>query len=245
MIPILYPANEQNFENNGIGRLSDAVSCAVSEERNGPFELEMEYPVDGEHYSDIALSCLILADPAPDRDAQLFRIYKITKPLNGIVTVYAEHISYQLSHIPVSPFAASGVAASLTGLKSNAAEECPFEFWTDKTTQAKFEVTEPASIRSRLGGNDGSILDVYGGEYEFDNYLVRLWAARGADRGVTLRYGKNITDLTQEEHISNAITGIYPYWKSEDVLVTLPEKVIRAENAFSYPYQRTIPLDMS
>lgn len=245
MIPVLYPANEQNFENNGIGRLSDAVSCAVSEERNGPFELEMEYPVDGEHYSDIALSCLILADPAPDRDAQLFRVYKITKPLNGIVTVYAEHVSYQLSHIPVSPFSASGVAAALTGLKSNAAEECPFEFWTDKTTQAKFEVTEPTSIRSRLGGNDGSILDVYGGEYEFDNYLVRLWAARGADRGVTLRYGKNITDLTQEEYISSTITGIFPYWKSEDVLVTLPEKVISAENAASFPYPRTITLDMT
>lgn len=245
MIPVLYPANEQNFENNGVGRLSDVVSCAVSEERNGPFELEMEYPVDGEHYSDIALSCLILADPAPDRAAQLFRIYKITKPLNGIVTVYAEHVSYQLSHIPVSPFSASGVAAALTGLKSNAAEECPFEFWTDKTTQANFEVTEPASIRSRLGGNDGSILDVYGGEYEFDNFLVRLWAARGADRGVTLRYGKNITDLTQEEYISNTITGIYPYWKSEDVLVTLPEKVISAENATSFPYPRTITLDMT
>ncbi len=245
MIPVLYQANEQNFENNGIGRLSDAVSCAVSEERNGPFELEMEYPVDGEHYSDIALSCLILADPAPDRDAQLFRIYKITKPLNGIVTVYAEHVSYQLSHIPVSPFTASGAAEALQGLMDHAVEACPFDFWTDKTTQARFEVAEPASIRSRLGGNDGSILDAYGGEYEFDNYLVRLWAVRGADRGVTLRYGKNITDLTQEEHISNAITGIYPYWKSEDVLVTLPEKVIRAENAFSYPYQRTIPLDMS
>lgn len=245
MIPILYPANEQNFENNGIGRLSDAVSCAVSEERNGPFELEMEYPVDGEHYSDIALSCLILADPAPDRAAQLFRVYKITKPLNGIVTVYAEHVSYQLSHIPVSPFSASGVAAALTGLKSNAAEECPFEFWTDKTTQANFEVTEPASIRSRLGGNDGSILDVYGGEYEFDNYLVRLLAARGADRGVTLRYGKNITDLKQEEYISNTITGIYPFWKSEEVLVTLPEKTISASNVDNFPYPRTKVLDMT
>lgn len=245
MIPVLYQANEQDFKNNGIGRLGDAVSCVVSEERNGPFELEMEYPVDGEHYSDIVLSGLIMADPAPDRDAQLFRVYKITKPLNGIVTVYAEHVSYQMSHIPVSPFAASGVAAALTGLKSNAAEECPFEFWTDKTTQAKFEVTEPASIRSRLGGNDGSILDVYGGEYEFDNYLVRLWAARGADRGVTLRYGKNITDLTQEEYISSTITGIFPYCKSEDVLVTLPEKVISAENAASFPYPRTITLDMT
>jgi len=245
MIPILYEAKIKDFQNNGIGRLSDAVLCDVTEVRNGLFELEMQYPVDGAYFNELTISAQIMAKPAPGRENQVFRIYKISKPLKGIVTIRAEHVSYQLSHIPVTPFTASNAGAALSGLKENAAEACPFEVWTDKGTESAFSVTEPSSFRSRLGGSGGSVLDVYGGEFEFDNYVVKLHAARGADNGVTLRYGKNITDLKQEEYISNTITGIYPYWKGEDALVTLSEKIISAANAEKFPYPRTIPLDMT
>ena len=92
----------------------------------------------------------------------------------------------------------------------------------------------------------GSILDVYGGEFEFDRYTVKLWEHRGTDKGVVLRYGKNITDLKQEENISNTITGIYPYWAdSEGNLVELPEKVISSDKAANFPYPRTVPVDFS
>lgn len=184
--------------------------------------------------------------PGDGREGQGFQIYKITKPINGIITIYAEHISYQLSSIPVSPFTATSTAEALTGLSDHAAVECPFTFWTDKTTSADFAVTEPSSIRSRLGGVSGSILDVYGGEYEFNNYTVKLWNKRGADNGVALRYGKNITDLEQEENISNTITGIYPYWKgAEEDYVELPEKVILSDKAENYPYPRIAAVDFS
>lgn len=245
MNPILFDKNTTDFSTNGIGRLSDAVSCIVTEERNGSYELEMTYPVTGHFYKDIRYSNIIFAIPADGEKEQAFRIYKVSKPINGIVTVNAEHISYQLSYIPVSPFKAQNVSGALEGLKNNAAEYCPFTFWTDKTTEAAFEVTEPVSLRSRLGGVQGSILDVYGGEYKWDMYTVRLYNKRGNDNGVTIRYGKNLIDLKQEETIENTITGIYPYWKGSESMVTLPEKTVSAENAGNYPYKRTIPVDFS
>lgn len=246
MTPLLFAPNTTIFNTNGIGALADAVSCIVTEERNGMFELEMQYPITGLHYSEIALSSIILAVPGDGRTRQPFRIYKITKPLNGIVTVYAQHISYQLSHIPCMPFSAGSAGLALAGFKTYAAEACPFEFWTDVTTVGNYSQVIPASIRSRLGGVEGSILDTYGGEYEWDGYTVKLHAARGTDNGVTLRYGKNITDLTQEENISNTITGVCPYWAGTDgITVTLPEKVLSAESAANFPYHRTVSLDLS
>ena len=250
MIPILYPPGETSFSGNGLGRLSEAITCTVEEERNGKYELEMEYPVTGARFGDIRNSCIIWAEPSDAYREQPFRIYKISKPMGGKIKIQAEHISYQLSHIPVSAFTATTAPEALLGLKTNAAEACPFEFWTDKTTRGAFEVLKPSSIRSMLGGTKGSILDIYGGEYEFDRYTVKLYAERGMDRGVTLRYGKNITDITQEENIQNTITGIYPFYRKTgdngvDIVVELPEKVLHSENAGNFPYKRTVPLDLS
>lgn len=245
MIPVLYEPTATSFDTNGLGSLADAIECVVEEERNGAYTLTLSYPVDGLHYDDITLSSLIKVYCGEGRGEQVFRVYKITRPMSGRVSIMAQHISYQLSMIPTMPFSASSANAALAGLKSNAAETCPFTFWTDKATVANYTQTLPESIRSRLGGVQGSILDVYGGEFEFDNYTVRLWANRGTDRGVTLRYGKNITDLTQEQNIENTITGVVPYWANEATTVTLPEKVVSASSASSYPFPRTIPLDCS
>lgn len=253
MIPILYPTGETDFTSNGLGRLADATDCSVTEERNGAYELAMTYPVTGVHFDEIRHSRIIYAEPADGKRAQPFRIYSISKPLNGMTEVKAEHVSYQMSHIPVAPFTAQSVTGALQTLKSSAAEDCPFEFWTDKSTTAAIRVKVPSSMRSLLGGQQGSILDVYGGEYEFDGYTVKLHNARGTDRGVTLRYGKNITDIRQEENITNTYTGVMPYWlgtsadevESDETLVTLQEKVLHSQNAALFPYQRTVPLDLS
>lgn len=244
MTPILYLQNESSFSTNGVGLLSDAVSCVVSEERNGAFELLMEYPITGVHYAEIALRSLILAKSNPLSDAQPFRVYRIDKPIGGVVTVYAEHISYDMTGIPVSPFKASNLALALRGIVSNAATACLFTFWTNKSVSTSFEVPLPASMRSLLGGTQGSLLDVYGGEYEFDRYTVKLWNNRGANRGVTIRYGKNLTDLTQEENIQNTFTGVYPFYSSDtdNVYIELPEKVVTVG---TYSYSRIMPLDLS
>lgn len=245
MIPILFNASETNFSTNGLGRLTDAAACTVTEVLNGEFELSMQYPVSGRLYSDIVHSALILADAGDGRSAQAFRIYKISKPISGIVTIQAEHISYQLTKIPVSPFTASGVVDALAGMKTHAAADCPFTFWTDKTSGASFRVDVPSSIRSNLGGKEGSVLDVYGGEYEFDQYLINLYNRRGQDTDIRLAYGKNITDLSQEENISNTVTGVYPYWAGMDEYMELPEKTVLSDASENYPYPRIIPLDCS
>ena len=245
MMPTLFPASATSFTTNGLGGLSDTISCKVTEERNGEYTLEMVYPLSGAHFDELVNGNIICAKLDDTRGTQAFRICQITRPINGQVTVYAQHISYQLSMIPCAPFAASSANAALAGLASNAAESCPFTFTTDKATVATYKQTAPASIRSRLGGVQGSILDCYGGEYEFDNYTVHLWAARGRNRGVVLRYGKNITDLSQEASIADTVTGVYPYYQDENSYVELPEKVISAESAENFPYPRTIALDLT
>lgn len=242
--PILYNATETKFDHNGIGILGDCVSCEVTEEANGIFELAMSYPMDGIHYAEIVDRSIIKAKADQFREPQLFRVYAINKPRSGIATVLAEHISYDLSGIPTSPFSAGNVAVALNGLKENAVVDCPFDFWTDKETSADFRVSIPASIRSRLGGVSGSILDVYGGEYEFDNYTVKLHNNRGVNRGVSIRYGKNLTDIKQEQNCSSVATGIYPYWAGdvdgETVLGELPEKIINAPGTYNFVKIRTV-----
>lgn len=242
--PILYSATETDFSNNGLGILGDCVSCEVTEEANGIFELAMQYPMGGIHYEDIADRSIIKAKADQFRDPQLFRVYAISKPMSGIVTVSAEHISYDLSGIPVAPFTAGSVSLALADLKNNAVTDCPFDFWTDKDTSGTFRVSVPSSIRSRLGGVDGSILDVYGGEYEFDNYTVKLHNNRGMNRGVSIRYGKNLTDIKQEQNCASVATGIYPYWAGDvdgnTVLVELPEKIVNAPGTYNFVKIRTV-----
>ena len=212
MKPILYSPTETNFDNQGLGTLSDAISCTVSEERNGSYELELKYPFDGIHFSEIRHSSIIKAKPYDNAGLQLFRVYKITSPLNKVCTICAEHISYQLNYIPVMPFEAYDILSAFDGITTHMTEQCPFTFWTDIQSAAVYRQEEPEVVRARLGGQEGSFLDVYGGEYEWDNYTVKLHQQRGMDRDVTLRYGKNITDISQEESIANTYTGVVPFW---------------------------------
>lgn len=245
--PILYTSTETEFNHNGLGILGDCVSCEVTEEANGIFELSMKYPMDGIHYEDIADRSIIKAKADQFREPQLFRVYSISRPMSGIVSVSAEHISYDLSGIPVKTFSANTAAGALEGLKNNAVVDCPFDFWTDKDTNASFKVSVPSSIRSRLGGVAGSILDVYGGEYEFDNFTVKLHNSRGLNRGISIRYGKNLTDIKQNQNCSSVATGVYPYWASSvdgvDLLVELPEKIINAPG--TYNFVRIVTLNLS
>lgn len=240
---LLYAANATSFNSNGIGALTDAISAVVTEERNGIFELTITYPITGKRFGDLSNSMIIKSCATPNGDYQLFRIYDITKPMNGIVTIHAEHISYQLAYIAVAPFTATTAAEAIYKIGANAMSTCPFTFWTDKSVTANYKQETPANIRSRLGGTQGSILDVYGGEYEFDNYTVKLHTNRGQNRNVTLRYGKNITDIEQEENIGSVYTSIVGYWKSEDDLVQTD--VINHDNAAYFPYTRTAVVDFS
>ena len=247
MIPVLHPADSTSWESFGLGALTDVISCEVMEERNGQYELEMTYPVSGQHYADLALRMIILAKPNFNDNPQPFRIYNISKPLNGIVTVSAQHLCYDLSGYVDGAFSAVGVQSALIALTANCTPSpCPFTFASDMSTATGvLEVIKPTSIRALMGGTSGSLIDHWHGEWSYDGFACRFDANRGTDRGVTIRYGKNLTSIKQEENNANVYTGIYPYWcnpETKDV-VTLPEKTINAPGTFSFT--KICPVDLT
>ena len=245
MKPILYDADRTSFPagvDNGLGVLADAMSCKVTQELNGQYELELHYPVEGIHYGEVALRSILRATVGPDGKPQPFRVYRIVPGMNGTAAIYARHIAYDLGGYVVSPFTAADAPSAVAAIKSHALPAgMPFTLTTDKTTVAAMNVTVPASAWGLLGGQQGSLLDVYGGEYEFDEWTVRLLTRRGADRGVSVRYGKNLTDLTQDASCANCYTGVVPYWRGNDVTVTAAP--VYAEGDFGYT--RLMPLDLS
>lgn len=243
MIPRLY--NTADITTAGIS-LADTISCVVDEERNGVFDLTMVVATTTPYFEELAEGKYILAKPNHTQNPQLFEIYEITRPILQRVTVRAHHISYRLSFIPVEPFSCTGIEDTLDGLISHSMETNPFTFTTDITNAAStYNQTAPASLRSRLGGTEGSVLDVFGGEYLWDNFTVNLLLHRGQNNGVQLRVAKNISALEQTTNMENVVTGALPYWSNDDGTVNLYGDIQYNSNASDYPYKRTVLLDLS
>lgn len=245
MIPILFANNETQFKTEGLGRLSDATRCVVTEMRNGIYELEMDYPITGIHFADILDRSIIYAAPSPYRDPQPFRVYRRTAPLEGLCTFYAAHISYDLSGVPVRPFSAVSASDAMAKLGLYAITQSQFKFYTNIDTAANMSVDVPTSTRAALGGHAGSVLDVYGGEYEWDKFNVRLLKQRGNDNGVVIQYGKNLIDFAQDRNISAVATGVVPYWtdlQTGEVVSSNPE-IVPAPG--TYDFTRVLPVDFS
>lgn len=238
----LQSANPSIPDNNGLGRLEEAIYCRVHHELNGEDELELRYPVSGVMFDRLQLRNIIVAMADKQRGNQPYRIYAITKPLSGIVTVYARHLAYDLDGVVVEPYTATTINSALAGLKTHAMTNNPFTFTTTRTTAANFNVKVPSSVRSLMGGQSGSLLDVYGGEYTFDEYTISLENSVGQDRGVSVRYGVNMLDLEQEENCADCYTGVVAYWAKEEMPV-MYTPVYVASNA--YGYVKILPLDLS
>lgn len=262
MIPILYDSNETAFTSNGIGRLSDCISCTVTEERNGVYECEFEYPVTGVHFDEITLGRIIYCthDEFGWNDwsgtAQPFDIYASTKPIDGIVTFYAHHISYRLNEITVKPFvehANSGPEDIWNLADYNSTPSCDFNFIIEAGvfgTVPGYTLSEPVPFRQLLGGMEGSILDLFGGEFAFVDKDVVLYGSRGSDKGVSVRYGKNLVDYNDETDYSESYTAVLPYWIGTDSetdaeIYVAPSSPVSSGQ--SLPHGRTVvvPLNMT
>ena len=233
----------RNFTTLGLGKLTDCISCEVKEERNGEYELTLEYPMDGVHFSEIENRSIIWAKPNYADDPQAFRVYQITSPIDGVIEVNAAHISYDLSGVPVAPFTATSCSAACAGLMSHAMISTPFSIGTTVPTIADFKTEYPTSARSLFGGMEGSLLDIYGGEWAYDNYTCTLMNARGQNRGVVIRYGKNLLDLRQEANIENVYTGVLAYWKNEILGQSVQTNIINVAGTFNY--RKILVLDLS
>lgn len=252
----LFERDATNFTTNGIANLTkDAINPKVTEEINGEFILEMEYPVTGIHYDEIYNDRIIVSKSSPYGTPQAFRIYQISLPMNGQVSIVANHISYDLSKIvlkapPLPQASTPDVPGSFNGVQAamrwiNSANTLPaisnFTFSTTLTDTARLDMPIPMSVKAFLGGDaDNSLLNMYGGEFIFDNFDVRLVKSRGEDKGVAIRYGKNMTDMTQDEDYSKIFTGVYPYYQSnQDGFIDGAVQYVlneQGQKAYSYDY---------
>lgn len=254
MIPILYEAKTSDFTGNGTGFLKDATECMVKEVRNGTFELTLKYPENGVYADKLTEDAIIKAKPNNKDNDQLFRIYKSGKTIAGVNTFYAEHISYELNSNPICQPVIEGKnpQQAIEQVLSQAAVPNNYTAWSDIQTRNSTGVDDVISVRKMLGGVEGSILDTWGGEYQFDNFTIKLWKSRGKDTGETIRYGKNLITAEQEKNIANTVTAIFPYARykkdetsEEEILVKLSEGIIKTPNADRYARLKCEPVDFS
>ena len=244
MIPILYDKTETAFVSNGIARLRDCTEATVVEERNGVYELDFSYPVDGANYDLIQVGRIVGVTHDESGDVQPFDIVSYTKPIDGIVTFHCVHISYRQSYMTVTGSNIQSLADAFT-LLGNATPSNPFTYWTDKTSTGYLGCMTgvPLSVRQTLGGIEGSILDAYGGEYEWDRWTVKLWSARGQYRDFAIRYGVNMLDYNEEYDSSSVYSSCIPYWT--DGTTTIVGDKQTSGGVTPSGREQCIPLDVS
>ena len=231
---------DQYQDNLGLGTLTDATACKVTEVLNGEYELELTYPMTGEHFSELQTGCIIVARPYRNAAAlQPFEIYDESRAIGGQVTFYAQHISYKALGVPIRPVTAQNARAAVSLVASNAVISSPFTLTTDMTAvSGAFAMEKPASLQNVLLGSSDSLVSVYGGDILRDGYSIQLLKHRGMDRGARIVYGRNLVDLTQEKSIAEMYDSVYPFFVETDenentrlveladtlVLITAPNK---------------------
>lgn len=245
MIPILYEKDETAFASNGLGRLRDCISCVVTEERNGIYECDFEYPLTGAHYDEIQVGRIIGVTHDESGDIQPFDIVSYTKPIDGIVTFHCTHVSYRLSYVTKVTYNVNSLAEAFAIFEAVMPDGYPFTFWTDKDSTGYLGCSDeiPKSIRSVLGGVQGSILDSYGGEYEWDKWTVKLWSARGQVRDFTIRYGVNMLDYNEELSIEGTFSSCFPYWTDGTIVYTIG--TVDSNGSTITGRKESVPLDLS
>ena len=244
MIPLIFASNARSFNTLGYGELSESTRCEVFESRNGEFTLEIDVPITARYFRLLNVGIFVVADANETLKRQAFEVYKVSKPLNGIVTAYANHVSYRLKYSVIKPLNVTGAAAVFNALNSQSSayyvEGNRFTFETDITSSAGIVTKDYYSVREVLGGIDGSILDTFGGCFLWDNFKVKLCQNRGTDNGVRIVYGKNLKDISVDYDNEEKFTAIYPYYKKSDGTFVVGTQIWRSVYDANYTYHRTI-----
>ena len=248
MIPRLYADGittaPGNTPEDAAKELRDTISCIVEREINGIYELTMTYPVTGVHYDEIVLRSLLYVVAADAGTRQLFRVYRISKPLRGIVTINARHISYDLAGYVREPFTSSTLSGTLAVLTNDTyPASCPFTFTTSLSKNGSYKLVKPSGLWSIMGGMDGSLLDKWHGlEYDFNNFTVSVKSSLGGSHGVVIEYGKNLMQLLQEENSGDLYTGIVPYYYTEDDGLVTTAGPVDAAAIWPFDYYKAVDL---
>ena len=237
-----------NTNNKILGSLTDCTRLYVTEERNGIYEAEFDIPVNSSMHNKIKIGHFIYAKPDDLSENQKFRIYKrIYNPIDKTTVFYCEHIRYKLAGIPVAPKTYSGTPSSiLSEMLTSVKSSTEFTAWSDISAVKDIKMDIPSTAGAMLAGQEGSLLDTFGGEYKFDNYTVKLYQNRGQEKKTEIRYRKNLTGFTCTEDTTSTYTHVYPYYRNEDgVYVELDSKVITLGNAWKLPFENCYMLDLS
>lgn len=244
MIPILYEKTETAFDSNGLGRLRDAIECKVTEERNGIYECDFQYPVDGAHFNDIRIGRIIGVTHDDSDDVQPFDIVSYEKPINGVVSFHCVHISYRQSYLTVTGSSIQSLADAFALLET-AEPDNPFSYQTDKSTVAYMSAADgkPHTVRSLLGGTEGSILDAYGGEYEWNKFAVILHNQRGVQRDFKIRYGVNMTEYNEDTDSEGTYQSVIPFW-TDGTTTIIGDKQTGSQSTVT-GRDETVPLDVT
>ncbi|PZO95766.1 MAG: peptidase, partial [Streptococcus pyogenes] len=263
MIPVLYEAKETQFRTLGLGEIADAYEVKVTRERNGNYSLYIKYPLDGIFASTFKEEMKIKSDAGRRTKWQTFEINRVLRNSKDHIEIFARHISMRTQDIALKPFVngASVVAESALEIwKENLVGDDTFDVKSDILTLGSFnwEVDKVGNARGALGGVAGSILDVYGGEYEFDNRTIVLHKQMGRKAPTVLEYGRNIVSVEEERLLDGNYTSIYPYVRytpqakqeagdqqPEEQLVTLPEFILDGQYLNLYAQRRIQMVDLS
>ena len=228
MYPIVYngsngSAGPGSYGNLGYGPLVDCISCHVVEERNGPFWLELEYPVGGVIWDKLVPGRLLMAVPSYGANEQLFRVDSVKPSLSGRMAVSAKHISYQMDWAVVEPFSTSAYAQEAMGeITSHIKGSFPFTLTAPTGAQyssyENFTIKTPRTVRECLMNKEGSMTDVYGGEYVYRDlgYTIALTNNRGSTKTVGVRYGINMINMDLEKALAETYNAVYGYYYDEE-----------------------------
>ena len=245
MIPILYESTETEFVSNGLGRLRDCTECRVTEGRNDVYECDFSYPVGGQNYDLIKLGRIIGVEHDDTNDVQPFDIVSCTRPINGVVSFHAVHISYRQSKMVVTGSNINSLTAAFN-LLSTATPTNPFTYYTDKTDATGYMSAadgKPKSVKQLLGGVEGSILDTYRGEYLFDKWTVNLLGNRGVERDFTIRYGVDLTEYNEDLDYSESYSAVVPFWSGSNAVVIGDKQTVTGTTYADR--EECIPLDLT
>lgn len=224
MYPTIHDFTANNLNTQGYGALSDCISCDVTEELNGGFTLELQYPLNGIHVEYLQTGNIIMVKPNHKQGKQPFRISQIRKSFANNITVYANHISYDLSgYVIRDSYSYNSLAEVIAAMNtvdwsSQSDFYNDFEFSTDMTSNKGFSMPYLQTLRSWMGGQEGSILDVYGGEWEYDTFNCFLKERRGNDTGIRISYGKNLAEYEKQRDYV-AYSHVVAYWSKSGAVV--------------------------
>ncbi|WP_029509803.1 phage tail spike protein [Leuconostoc lactis] len=252
--PIIFEKGTRDFSTLGLGLLSDAIQATTTEELNGQFIFEMDYPVSGNNADLIKENRIIVVNSGHILKRQGFIIRQIVRKIDLTMTIYAEHVSYATLDVALAPVGTiSGDAkTALENWKRMLVPAVDFTVDSDILTTNSTSIGAPEfeTARQGLGGHVGSILDVWGGEYQFDNWHIRLLKQRGKSANAIIAYGRNLISFEQDTNIADTYTSVYPYYQEnsgDDGNKThfLPERTVDSEFVGKYPNPKVLMLDLS